>query len=173
VLHAELITKRFLICGYLHRRLRKLAIEIEKAENTLVGVEPTELQVLAHYHKFQFLKEKILKQKEHFIMINDKVYIKRSGWQAIALAFNISTRIVEEQREEKEKSFGYRILVEAKANNGRTAIGDGACFSNERAFAHLEHDVHAVAVTRATNRAISNIVGSGEVTADEIQEDKK
>ena len=153
--------------------MRKLATEIERAENALANIEPTITQVLEHYKKFQVLKKEILNKPEHIVQINNKPYIKRSGWQAIALAFNISTKIVEEQREEKEKSFGYRILVEAKASNGRTAIGDGACFSNERAFAHLEHDVHAVAVTRATNRAISNICGSGEVTADEIQEEKK
>jgi len=146
-----------------------LASEIEKAENSFVNIEPTELQVLAHYHKFEFLKQKILKQTEHFIMINNKPYIKRSGWQAIALAFNISTKITKEEREEKGKDFGYRIWVEARASNGRTAVGDGACFSNERTFAHVEHDVHAVAVTRATNRAISNIVGSGEVAVEELE----
>ena len=149
-----------------------MTTEIEKAETSLI-TEPTELQVLEHYKKFQFLKKKILNTQEHIISINNKAYIKRSGWQAIALAFNISTRILSEEREEKLQYFGYRVVVEAKASNGRTAVGDGACFSNERAFAHIEHDVHAVAVTRATNRAISNIVGSGEVTAEEIQEGKK
>ena len=145
---------------------------IENAEDSIASIEPTMIQVLDHYKKFQALKKQILNTEEHIIMINKKPYIKRSGWQAIALAFNISTKILSEEREEKLQYFGYRILVEAKASNGRTAVGDGACFSNERLFAHVEHDVHAVAVTRATNRAISNIVGSGMVSGEEVEEKK-
>jgi len=126
-------------------------------------------KILLHFKKFQEFKKKVL-GKEDIVAINQKPYIKRSGWQKIALAFNISTKIVKEERQDVEggKYFVYRLWVEAKAPNGRTTIGDGACASNERQFAHLEHDVYATAHTRAECRAISNIVGSGEVSYEEL-----
>jgi hypothetical protein len=45
----------------------------------------------------------------------------------------------------------------------------GACASNERRFAHLDHDVRATAHTRGKNRAIADLVGGGEVSAEELE----
>lgn len=44
----------------------------------------------------------------------------------------------------------------------------GVLIPNSRARAKADNDVPAIAETRATNRAVSNLVGSGEVSAEEI-----
>ena len=49
--------------------------------------------------------------------------------------------------------------------------GDGSCFASEKTGGRLratEHNVRAHAHTRAQNRAISGLVGFGEVSADEM-----
>ena len=55
--------------------------------------------------------------------------------------------------------------------NGCFADGWGNCSRGERGFAHPNHDIPATAHTRATNRAIADLIGAGEVTAEEMQAD--
>jgi hypothetical protein len=65
--------------------------------------------------------------------------------------------------------------VRATAANGRHADGDGACAINEPRFRtpsgrqKAEHDLPATAVTRATNRSVSNLIGFGSVSAEEVE----
>ncbi|HOX41802.1 MAG TPA: hypothetical protein PK263_06495, partial [bacterium] len=67
------------------------------------------------------------------------------------------------------KFFTYEITVKASTQNGRFAFGVGSCSSSERNFAHPEHDVRSTGHTRAKNRAISDLIGGGEVAAEEIE----
>ncbi|PNX46582.1 MAG: hypothetical protein BV457_07445 [Thermoplasmata archaeon M9B1D] len=41
--------------------------------------------------------------------------------------------------------------------------------SGKKHFAHPEHDIHATAHTRAKNRAISDLIAGGEVSAEEVE----
>jgi len=125
-------------------------------------------KLVDHMKKFQELKSKLL-DKEDVVSIQGKPFVKRSGWRKIALAFNISDEIVREEKQEYDDHYTWRITVKASAPNGRYATGVGACSSNERSFTHGEHDIYAIAHTRAKNRAISDLVGSGEVSAEEIE----
>ncbi len=121
-----------------------------------------------------------------------KSFIKKSGWRKLATAFNLSIEIVKEERKEhlameykhKDKITsietieikpGFVVEVTAKviAMNGRYMYGLGSCASNERDFSKLEHDIRATAETRAKNRAISDLIGGGEVSAEEIEEQTK
>lgn len=54
-----------------------------------------------------------------------------------------------------------------------SCVGYGACAADERStgragFTHADHDIVSTAFTRAYNRAISDMVGMGEVSAEEI-----
>ena len=81
----------------------------------------------------------------------------------------MSDRIVEQERTDREDgTFTWRIIVEAQAPNGRVCNGVAICDSAERNFAHLEHDVYATCHTRAKNRAISDMVAGGVVSAEEM-----
>jgi hypothetical protein len=64
--------------------------------------------------------------------------------------------------------FTYEVTVKIIAQNGRFSYGLGSCSSTERKFAHPEHDVRSTAHTRAKNRGTSDLVGGGEVTAEEL-----
>lgn len=99
-------------------------------------------------------------------------FIKRSGWRQIAAGFSISDRVVKEERMDREDgSFVWRITVEAMFPNGRLSSGMGACDSREHSgkWAHVEHDVLSTAHTRAKNRAISDLVAGGVLSAEEME----
>jgi hypothetical protein len=85
--------------------------------------------------------------------------------------FNLSDEIVEAEKimAQGSEDYTWRFVVRVTAPNGRTALGVGMCSTEERNFAHKDHDVYATAHTRAKNRAISDIIGAGEVSAEEIQ----
>jgi hypothetical protein len=106
-------------------------------------------------------------------------FVKRSGWSKIAAAYGLSTEILREAIDRDEAGLPERahVVVRAISKAGRYADGDGACAINEPRFASasgrqkVEHDLPATAVTRATNRAISNLVGFGQVSAEEVDAD--
>ena len=139
-------------------------------EMVLVPVQPlfTPEQAAEALRKFERLKKEVL-VRDDYQTIAGKQYIKKSGFRRIALCFNLSDRIVEQERTDREDgTFTWRIIVEARADNGRVCNGVAICDSAERNFAHLEHDVYATAHTRAKNRAISDMVAGGVVSAEEM-----
>ncbi len=64
------------------------------------------------------------------------------------------------------------VTVFVSATNGRVQMGRGVCAATERAFNHPDHDIPSTAFTRALNRAISDMIGYGEVSAEEISDGK-
>ncbi len=125
-------------------------------------------QAAEEWRAFEELKRRILK-KDDYQPIGGKFFPKRSAFRKIAVYFGISDRIIEQERVDRDDgSFMWRIVVEARAPNGRVSTGVGICDSRERNFAHVEHDVYATAHTRAKNRAISDMVAGGVVSAEEL-----
>ena len=117
---------------------------------------------------FEALKTALL-TTDDYQKIADKQYIKKSGFRKIAVYFGLSDRILEEEKITREDdSFYWRIKAQVEAPNGRTSIGVAICDSRERKFSHLEHDVYTIAHTRAKNRAISDMVAGGIVSAEEV-----
>lgn len=107
-------------------------------------------------------------------------FIKRSGYTKLATFYKLSTEILtvevvhdDENEEWPGKPLRAHALVRATHPNGRYADGDGSCaateprFRNQKGREKLEHDLHATAVTRAFNRAVSTLVGFGSVSAEE------
>lgn len=151
--------------------------EIKPAERApvMMLIEPAaEIEELKkHWERIQQLKKSIL-DKSDIADIQGKTFVKRSGWRKLQSAFAISDRIVSKEREDQgEGQFLWRIEAEAfHLKTGRSAIGVGACSSKERKFAHTDHDVFAIAHTRAKNRAISDLIGLGEVSAEELGDEE-
>lgn len=105
-------------------------------------------------------------------VIQGKQFRKKTYWRAIATAFNLTLECREEKLDETETTWGYIVTYRATAPNGRFADGDGACFASEKKEAQATvHNVRSHAHTRAMNRAISNLVGFGEVSAEEVERD--
>ncbi len=126
-------------------------------------------QAITAWNEFQDLKKAIL-QPSDLQRISGKDFMKKSAWRKFATFFNLNDKIVEEVQTPHQDGQGWtwKIKVECMAPNGRITEGVGMCSTSERNFAHLEHDTHATAHTRAKNRAISDMVAAGEVSAEEV-----
>lgn len=125
--------------------------------------------------KYRELTNAMLTADDWQVIPNGK-FVKRSGFQKIASGYGVSTEIISEavDRDEEGKPVRARATVRATHPQGRYAEGSGRCSLDETRFktpsgrAKAEHDIAATAVTRATNRAISNLVGFGQVSAEEV-----
>ncbi|MEM2002163.1 MAG: hypothetical protein QXT77_05930 [Candidatus Methanomethylicaceae archaeon] len=135
---------------------------------TLVSPPISTEEVLDHFKKIQDLKQRLVDLKTDVIKIAEKPYILKSGWRKLAFAFNLSDEIIREEKESKDGETIYRIWVRVTAPNGRSVVAVGCASSVERKFTHEAHDPYALAHTRAKNRAISDILGLGEVSAEEM-----
>ena len=111
---------------------------------------------------------------------------KKSAWRKLATAFNISDEVVEKEiiRDECHRIISARFEVIATLPNGRHGVGTGSCsiydkiskkdnkeptpFELRQRFTNAEHDVISTAHTRAKSRAISDLIGAGEVSAEEL-----
>lgn len=148
-------------------------------------------QALEVWSQYQDLINKVC-TPEDYQEIQGKKMRKKSGWRKIATFFNLSTSIVSQERHDYPNGdFSYSFVCKASAPNGRSAEGTGSCSAFEKAtlkdgkFYNWDkyskslkeatpnsvHNVMTTAETRATNRAISNLVGGGEVSADEVTGD--
>lgn len=102
-------------------------------------------------------------------------FVKKSGWRKIAKAFGLSVTRVDDGVERDEDGNPVRAwaVYRAAHPNGQSQDGDGYCSVDEGRFSRsggrqkLENDLRATATTRAKNRAISDLVGMGEVSAEE------
>lgn len=130
-------------------------------------------EALAAWNAFQDIKRSLVTAND-VQHISGRDFTKKSGYLKIAAAFGVNTEIIATEKDDLVDEHGrhyfqWRLTVRATAPNGRYMEAVGACASNERKFAHADADVFAQAQTRATNRAISNLVGGGEVSAEEMR----
>lgn len=130
-------------------------------------------EIVQNFKLFQEMKNQIL-DKSDFQSVSGREFIKKSGWRKIAAAFGISLETVEEKRLELEDGhYGVRYTVRAIAPGGRYTDGVGLCSTDEKRFSgrndtgHKVHDIYSTAYTRAANRAVSDLVGGGEVSYEE------
>jgi len=104
-----------------------------------------------------------------------KDFPRKSAWRKLAKFYNVSTEIVGKERVDREDgSWVWHYTVKAKAPNGQSQMGIGSCDSkevqNER---RREHDTESTAHTRSKNRAISDLIGFGQVSAEEVESTRK
>ena len=92
---------------------------------------------------------------------------KKSAWRKLARFYGLSINLIEEKKEEENGIVTYTYKVEAVAPNGARMPGVASCSSNE-VYNATDHNIKTTAYTRAVNRAISDLIGGGEVSAEEI-----
>lgn len=132
-----------------------VAPEVEKAADVMA--------------KFRKLKTMVLTNND-IMLIQGRQFIKRSGWRQIALAFNVRTEILKSNVFEKDGVVIAEVLARASAPNGRYADELASCDSLEfgNRIQATRHNILTKATTRAVNRAISDLCGGGEVSAEEM-----
>ena len=122
------------------------------------------------------LKESILSASD-FKTIEGRKFISRSGWIKIKTYFKISTTILSSERIEVErdgqKYVLWRYKVRAQTPDGRFTEAEGICTSDEKIVKGKPEYVQSfLAQTRALNRAISDLVGLGEMSAEEVESEE-
>lgn len=129
-------------------------------------------QAVAAWKEYQDLKKSIA-MPEDIQSIQGKEFYKKSYWRKVATFFNLSVEITEERMETiGENNFVYHFTQKATAPNGRFAYGTGSCDRMEKGRPNTIHNTRTTAETRAFNRAVSNLVGGGEVSAEEVDSDQ-
>lgn len=121
-----------------------------------------------------------------------KQFKKKSAWRKIGRFFEVSTEVVHVEKgwalDEAEgvRHYYAEVHVRGIAPWGQYTVAIGACstrekrfyrtdrqtgalYPNENARGKAEHDCVATAATRATNRAVSDLVAAGEVSAEEVE----
>lgn len=103
-------------------------------------------------------------------------FYKKSFWRRAATFLNLSVNAV--AGSERFDLFGQTrvasVAYEASVGNGRRVSGDGHCGNDERGKERwTTANLLATAHTRAYNRAVSNCIGGGEVSADELEVEEK
>lgn len=142
--------------------------EIVPVEMGLVAPIDAE-SILAAFRKFEWLKKNVIRPSDT-VKIGNVTRTKKSGWLRVALSCNVNTEKREERVERNDDEVVYHFTYRAiSQTTGRFADAVGSASSSERQFTHIPHDVRALAQTRACSRAISNLVGGGEVSAEEMR----
>lgn len=161
--------------------------DIATIEVTPSNTPPAQMMV---WQRDQFASVKSSLASSETMKIEGKPYIKRNGWRMIAAGFSVTLELVKDNegrvlhtRIEGEDDVGafyvHTYVARATLPNGRYAECEGACSSRDAFFGKRkgswkplsdidEADIIATAQTVAYNRAISDLVGGAEVSAEEM-----
>jgi hypothetical protein len=143
-------------------------VAIEPQERVAIHADPDDVAAaIERYKKIQAVFDRMMPECQ--VTIQGKVFRKKSYWRGIAQQGHISVSVVKEERVEyEERDWGWLVTCRASVSDC-SADGDGSCFVSEKRGAMATvHNVRAHAHTRAYNRAVSNLVGFGEVSAEEM-----
>jgi len=151
---------------------------------------------MREWEAYQDLTRRLLTDDD-YPKIGNRKFKKKSAWRKYARAFNISCERVAEEivRDDDGWPRFARIVVRASDPSGRYQDAEQECHVTERCCekargetcsnrsqyhqhcplacngkTHFSHpgDIAATAFTRAKNRAISDLIGAGEVSAEEM-----
>jgi hypothetical protein len=141
-------------------------------------IRPLNAEALVESFKdYQELLPRLLTDSDYQDAGRGKRFVKKSGWRKIATAFDLDVQLIRSvvERDDHGQPARAEVWARAIAPSGRAMDGDGYCSVDEDRFSgprgnksKLENDLRATATTRAMNRAISGLVGMGEVSAEEI-----
>ena len=122
-------------------------------------------------------QEIIVKEKDedgNYVKVK-RHFKKKSAWQKLSRAFNVDTHIVDRdiERTKMGRVKEAYYCVRATLPNGRSVESDALCSRSEKGKDKVsDHTIMSTAKTRATNRAIAELIGAGEVSAEEMSAEK-
>jgi hypothetical protein len=164
------------VAGTQELSMIKPNLSIADAQAAMEYYQQLTAAILVPWNDRKVLNGVIIKESDYqrFLVKEDgkQLYrdrVKKSGWRKIATAYSVSlsTPLIT-RRDRTDNSFVIRAEVVA-SRMGRTMPGSGNCDSREISDERKkEHNTYAIAETRAINRAISDLIGFGEVSAEEM-----
>lgn len=143
---------------------------VELSKPKFVELSGSVAELESRFKQYQDLKAKLLTESDK-VKIGGTEYIKKSGRTKFEVAFNLSTRILEERKEVNPtdpSKYAYHFTVECKADNGRVIQEIGTCDNTEKPGA-AEHVIRSMAKTRGTSRAVFEMIGAGDMAAEEAE----
>ena len=192
ILEKSDVIKKFLVamCGDQMAKAELIENPTVQRESGLVNVEnvPDVNTAIKQWDAYQELCKGLLNETDYQeIFVREKNedgnYIrvkrhfkKKSAWQKLARAFNVDTNIVDRdiERTKMGKIKEAYYCVRATLPNGRSVESDALCSRGEIGKDKVsDHTIMSTAKTRATNRAIAELIGAGEVSAEEMSAEKK
>lgn len=165
---------------------RALAPSIQPLEIVAPRVDVD--QAVEVFNKFTDFKKKLLSADDFLYIGSDgkptdkkkasAEYIKKSGWRKFSTVFNLDCQILHKSREIYEDPEGvyyvWAYSVRVTAPNGRFQDAEGCATSRDPFFTKggkaipEEKDIMLKSQTVAFNRAISDLIGGGAKTAEEL-----
>lgn|SRR5690554_599715 len=150
-----------------------------KQQHGMIMPAATVEEAVQAFETYQALRDRLGKP-EDFQTFKDKkgethTFPKKSFVRKVQRFFNVSCEIIQDEPLTDPKT-GRIIAWLAKARAVHLATGayqeaDGSCGFDEKSTAQQTiHNIRAHAITRAKNRAILDLVGFGEVSAEELNE---
>jgi len=142
------------------------------------AVVPVRVEALVEMvDAFEKFKSLVLRNGDFWLdKRENKRRVKKSGWLKFALACNVNLEKVGERSETlrlpglAEPVLTFHFDYRAVAPSGRYTEASGSASLDERMESDkIVHDTRSLAQTRAMNRAISHLVGGGEVSAEEVE----
>jgi len=127
---------------------------------------PTETEIKFLIARHKFVKDNLLDKYDIGIIKGNK-FVKKSGWRKFINAFGISIELIEQKVYEQFNDKHAEIRVRAIAPNGQSVEGIGLKSWSEL-YEKTMHNLIATAWTRAVNRAVSDLVGYGAVSYEEL-----
>lgn len=147
-------------------------VPIKIADNKIkeFNLEDSEKYILEQIRLYNFTIQNVVIDSDFY-----RGSLKKSGVRKLQLALNISTIITDEkywQKDNKAEEWVAKYKVKAIAPSGRYAEAVGSCEQFEKNNVRTFHDTLATAQTRATSRAVLDLVGWGAISTSEIDDTK-
>jgi hypothetical protein len=149
------------------------------------------------FQQYQAMRAELLDPSDFQEAERGKQFVTKSGWRKLAVAMSVSDELVkwEDVEDPFGRIRKSKVTARAIAPNGRYGEGIGICDYRERCcpefygeecykkgshkhctpecsgfrhFSKPQHDIPSTAHTRAKNRALSDLFGFGEVSAEEV-----
>lgn len=143
---------------------------VDNSTNAIIDVE----QSVTAWNNYQELCVKLLNPSDYQKYKDRdgsvKQFPKKSAWFKLGKAFNVNTEIVSSEVYRAKNGQVKEAYYKVRAWLGNRSVeADASCDVWERGKSKASgHDIRTTAETRATNRAISKLIGAGEVSAEEI-----
>jgi hypothetical protein len=147
---------------------------VEQQQPGMITPAGSITDAIEQFNLYQKLKTQ-LGQPNDFQVIKGKPHPKKSFVRKVQRFFNISCELIkEEPLKEDGKIIAWLVIARATHQaTGAFQDGDGACTYQEKIEKRIPatlNNIRSHATTRAKNRAILDLVGFGDVSAEEINE---
>lgn len=133
---------------------------------------PSEDEIRFLIERREFVKKNLLDKSDYYTSKQGNVAIRKSGYRKYINAFGISIELIERRVYEQFGEKHAEVRVRAITPYGQSVEGIGLK-SWSQIFEKSLHVLMANAWTRAVNRAVSDLVGYGSISAEELIDNGK